>query len=76
MNDRKDLSPETDKQAAADNDGRKLADTPWTDDEAAKKRDENSRFEREVARLMTDRERATSRAQSATYQHKVFRVGH
>ncbi len=57
MNDRKDLSPETDKQAAADNDGRKLADTPWTDDEAAKKRDENSRFEREVARLMTDRER-------------------
>ena len=53
MNDKKQLTPETDKQTSPANDGRKLSDTPWTDDDAAA-----SRFDREVARLMTDRERA------------------
>lgn len=54
MNDKKDLSPE---KAPAQDTSRTLKDTPWTKDDAARDRDAASRFDREVARLMTDRER-------------------
>nr|WP_232468474.1 phage shock protein PspA [Croceicoccus marinus] len=69
MNDKNELTPETDRKPPAADDGRKLSDTPWTDDEAAA-----SRFDREVARLMTDRERAekAGRERSESRRHRDY----
>jgi phage shock protein A len=72
MDDKNKLSPETGKMQA-DDDARKLADTPWTDDgesgdrssidRSSIDRKAASRFEREVARLKSDRDRGEPRRQ-------------